>query len=253
MEFRRLYPEAGSAELPAALEELMLAADAPAQRPYTIANFVSSVDGRATFQGRSGQLGDEGDRANFQALREQVDGVLVGTGTLRTERYGRLIREPERRRRREQHGLAPEPIACIVSRSGAIPTDIPLFSEPEAKIVVFTTGAIDANDLAAQVDVVRLDADELTLTASMERLRSDFGIRTVLCEGGPTLFGGLLSEGLVDELFLTFASKLVGGGQGPPISSGPELSQLQQLRLLWALERGGTLYLRYRVCSSDER
>ena len=250
MEFRRLYPGEGSAEVPGALEELTLADAAPEDRPYTIANFVSSVDGRATFRGRSGQLGDEGDRAIFRALREQVDGVLAGTTTLRTERYGRLIPEPERRRRREEHGLAPGPIACVITRSGEIPIDIPLFSEPEAKVVVFTSREVDTGDLAARVDVIRLHPAELTLTTAVRRLRSDYGMRTLLCEGGPTLFGALLRERLVDELFLTLAAKLVGGGHGPAISSGTELSELQQLRLVWVLERGDSLFLRYRLAGS---
>jgi 5-amino-6-(5-phosphoribosylamino)uracil reductase len=66
-----------------------------------------------------------------------------------------------------------------------------------------------------------------------------------LCEGGPTLFGGLITEHLADELFLTLAPKLTGGGSGPTVTSGPELSALQGLRLIWALERDGSLYLRY--------
>jgi riboflavin-specific deaminase-like protein len=244
MEFRRLFPDRARVELPDAMQELR-DAPVPGERPHVLANFVASVDGRATFQGRSGQLGDDGDRAVFSGLRDVVDAVLVGTTTLRIERYGRLIRDPERRLRRQQHGLAAEPTACVISRSGAIPTDIPLFSEPEAKIVVFSTTAPSTSAVAADCTFVRVKPGQLTLATALRRLRDDFGIRLLLCEGGPTLFGGLLREGLVDELFLTLAAKLVGGGDGPAISGGPELSQLQQLRLRWVLERADSLYLRY--------
>ena len=79
----------------------------------------------------------------------------------------------------------------------------------------------------------------------MRRLRSDFGVRTLLCEGGPTLFGALLRERLVDELFLTVAPAVVGGGDAPTISSGPELPELQRLSVQWLLEREGALFLRY--------
>ena len=54
-------------------------------------NFISSADGRATFHGRSGQLGDDGDRAMFHGLREHVDAVLAGTRTIATESYGRIL------------------------------------------------------------------------------------------------------------------------------------------------------------------
>ena len=214
-------------------------------RPYTIVNFVASVDGRAAFQGRSGQLGDASDRAMFHGLRERVDAVFAGTGTMGTERYSRLVRDPERRRRRAEAGLAPEPLACLVSRSGAIPFDIPLFEDPETRVVVFTPAEPDLATVQAQVEVVRLDPEAFTLTAMMGHLRREHDVRALLCEGGPRVFGSLLQEGLVDELFLTLAPKLTGGGTDPSLTAGPELPALAALELVWALERGGSLFLRY--------
>ena len=93
--------------------------------------------------------------------------------------------------------------------------------------------------------MVRLDPGELTLTTVMRRLRSAFDVRSLLCEGGPTLFGALLQEDLVDELFLSLAPKLTGGGTAPAITAGPELAELRTLSLVWALELDGSLYLRY--------
>ena len=98
--------------------------------------------------------------------------------------------------------------------------------------------------------MVTLDPGEMTLTTAMGRLRHDYGVRSLLCEGGPTLFGSLLGEGLVDELFLTLAPKLAGGGRGPTISSGTELSEPQTLTLLWLLGRNESLYLRYSLRKS---
>jgi 5-amino-6-(5-phosphoribosylamino)uracil reductase len=230
------------AELLPALE---LAERAPEDRPYTIANFVASVDGRATFRGRSGQLGDDGDRAMFHGLREQAEAVMAGTRTIAAERYGRILGKPERRERRVHRGLTPEPIACVVTRSGNVPLDAPLFAEPEAKVVLFSPVDVDVSGCGAQIEVVRVDPGEMTLMTAMRHLRAEHGIRFLLCEGGPTLFGALLHEGLIDELFLTVAPKLVGGGSAPTISSGPELSELQPLDVRWLLERQGSLYLRY--------
>lgn len=245
MEFQQLIPEVRSVETEELAGRLDLAAHAGEDRPYTVVNFISSADGRATFQGRSAPLGDPADRELFHALRGQADGVLAGTTTIGTERYGRLIRDPDRRQRRVDAGLSPEPVACVVTRSGNVPTEAPLFSEPEARIIVFGPLGLELEPVEAQVEVVELDPGELTLTTAMRRLRSGFGIRSLLCEGGPTLFGALLMEGLVDELFLTFAPRLTGGGTAPAITSGPELSELQPLELVWALEHDDSLYLRY--------
>jgi 5-amino-6-(5-phosphoribosylamino)uracil reductase len=210
-----------------------------------LANFVASVDGRATFAGRSGALGDEGDRAMFHGLRERADALLVGTRTLGVERYGRTLGKPERRERRVAAGRQPEPLACTVTRTGKVPLDIPLFAEPEARVLIFTAQDIDLGGVRAQVEVIGLDPGELTLTTVLRHLRSQHGIELLLCEGGPMLFGSLLEEDLADELFLTMAPKLTGGGNSPTITSGPELPELRDLEVIWALERHGSLYLRY--------
>jgi 5-amino-6-(5-phosphoribosylamino)uracil reductase len=245
--FRQLLPEPGAADVAALLASAELGALAGEDRPYTVANFISSADGRATFHGRSGALGDPADRDLFHGLREQVDAVLAGTRTLRTERYGPLIRDPEGRQRREQGGASPEPLACVVTRSGEVPSDIPLFTSPESRIALFSPVPIDLGECRARVELVRLDPAELTFTTVLRRLRSDFGVASLLCEGGPTVFGALLQEQLVDELFLTIAPKLVGGGASPTISSGPELKELEPMEVVWALEHDGALYMRYRL------
>ena len=135
LKFHKLLPEPAVLdvdELLSALDRL----DAHAERPYVLVNFISTVDGRATFQGRSGPLDNQGDGALFHGLREHSDAVLAGTGTLRVERYGRILGKAERRERRVNRGLSPEPLACLVTRTGSLPLDIPLFSEPEAQLAI---------------------------------------------------------------------------------------------------------------------
>jgi 5-amino-6-(5-phosphoribosylamino)uracil reductase len=245
MDFRQLLPHEASVELADLLSKAFADRQAPDERPYTVVNFVASVDGRATIGGTSGPLGDDGDRAMFHGLREQVDAVLAGTGTVRVERYGRILGKPARRERRVARGLAPEPLACLITRSGELPSDLPLLDEPESRVVIFSGVESDFADRAAEITVVYLDPSELTLTTALRELRREYDVKLLLCEGGPTLFGALLQEGLVDELFLTLAPKLTGGGRGPTISSGPELANPPRLRLVWLLERDESLYLRY--------
>ena len=89
--------------------------------------------------------------------------------------------------------------------------------------MVFTPTELDTSGCSAQVEVVRLDPGAADPDHRMRRLTSDFGVRLLLCEGGPTLFGALLREDLVDELFLTLSPKLAGGGSEAPITHGPPL------------------------------
>jgi riboflavin-specific deaminase-like protein len=247
LELRQLLPEHRTVSVGDLLSALDPAEHAGRDRPHTLVNFVATVDGRTSFLGRSGPIGDEGDRQMFHGLRERVDAVMAGTATMRAERYGRMTRDPERRRRRIQRGLPPEPLAVVITRSGDVPLDIPLFGEHEARVVVFTPTDLDTSGCAAQVDVVRLDPGQLTMTTVFRRLASDYKVRTLLCEGGATVFGALLHEGLADELFLTVSPRLAGGGSEAAITHGPALPELLHLTLRWALEREGSLFLRYAV------
>ena len=79
----------------------------------------------------------------------------------------------------------------------------------------------------------------------MRRLRSAYDVRALLCEGGPTVFGSLLDEGLVDELFLTLSPAAGGGRRGPDVDHRLGLERANGLALRWVLEREGTLFLRY--------
>ena len=244
MQLRRLDPDPAEVTPLEVAQSLRPAERAPAERPYLFANMVASADGRATLAGKSGGLGNEADRELFHALREQVDAVLVGSGTLRAERYGAFVRDDERRERREAAGLAPNPIGCVVTRSMNLPDDIPLFEDPGSTIAVYTSADAEPPDVAARLEVTRLPAEMLTMTTVLERLRADHGARSVLCEGGPTILGALVSEGLVDELFLSLAPCLVGG-HGLSVVEGPELPDPAALDRAWVLEGDGVLFLRY--------
>jgi riboflavin biosynthesis pyrimidine reductase len=216
---------------------------APAERPHAVCNFVSSADGKATARGRTALLGGPGDREMFHLLRTQVDAVLAGTGTLRVERYGPLAREQRFVDIRVNEGRSPHPLGVVISRSGDIPFEIPLFASAESTVVIYAPQGIDVPACAAQVTVHELPPAGGELAGVLRSLRQDHGVRSLLCEGGPTIFSSLLAHDLVDELFLTVAPTIVGGAE-LGITSEP-LAELIHLRLVRVLEHEGALFLRY--------
>ncbi|HEV7528334.1 MAG TPA: dihydrofolate reductase family protein [Solirubrobacteraceae bacterium] len=259
--FKRLLPagEPASALQIADGLDLQARARAGAERPYTILNMASTVDGRASIGGRSGPIGDPADRQLFHALRASVDAVMAGAGTVRVERYGRIVRDASTRRRRVQRGLGEEPLACIVSGRLSLAPDTPLLNEPEARVVMVTPSESSLPQTPAHVNYVRARRDGLLdLPAAMAELRRRFAVRTLLCEGGPHLNGQLLLAGLVDELFLSFSPKLAGGedatGEALRIVAGAQFREPLELELLGVLESGSSLFLRYGVrASAPER
>src|SRR3954462_5599685 len=105
--FRRIYPEPGELNAEEAAAGFGPVESAPGERPYLGLNMVGTADGKATVGGRSGPIGNQADRELFHELRAQVDAVMAGAGTVRAERYGRIVRDPGRRERRAARGLEP--------------------------------------------------------------------------------------------------------------------------------------------------
>jgi riboflavin biosynthesis pyrimidine reductase len=249
MEFQRVIPPGPAAPPEAFYTGLGLGDRAPAGRPYIVANFISSVDGKATAEGRTAALGSGGDRAAFHLLRTEADAVLAGTRTLFIEHYGPLAKEPRFSQLRVQAGRQAQPLGVIISRTGTIPFDIPLFADPTSRVVIYAASELSVPDCAADVNVHAYASGEGALAEVLSSLRADYEVRSLLCEGGPSLFSALLVDGLVDELFLTLAPKMVGG-DGMGITTGQPLDELADLRLVSALEQDGTLFLRY-ACVRD--
>jgi riboflavin-specific deaminase-like protein len=241
---RLLYPEARSTSPEELASNLRLGERAPEDRPYLAINMVSSLDGKATIDWRTKSLSTELDRLLFHHLRTQADAVMVGAGTVRIERYGRMTKSDELRDKRESEGLAPDPLAVVVSARLDLPAGLPLLNEPEQRVVIATGSDAELPGLGDQVEYARVGDD---LPVLMARLRKDHGIRSVLCEGGPTLNSHLLAAGLVDELFLTLNPKLAGGAAALTIVAGRELVEPVELELVSLAEGGGDLFTRWRA------
>jgi len=215
-------------------------------RPYVVANMISTADGRATLGGRTEGISSDTDRVLFHSLRAQVDAVMVGTGTIAIERYGPLARRPEVRALRTALGLPESPLCVTASRSMELPVDAPLFGDPDSHVTVLTNSDREPPPCRCRLTVERLPGAELDLTACATLLRERHGIRAMLLEGGPTVLAAMLAAGLVDELFLSLSPLLVGGDE-PSLLEGSALERPLSLELLSLLEEHGYLYLRYRM------
>lgn len=241
---RRLLPEPGMVTAAEALDQLNLAELAPEHRPYVVLNMVATADGAAAVAHRTAPISNPADRQLFHELRGHVDAVLVGAGTVRTERYGRLIRDPQFRERRVARGLAPDPLAIVVSHRLSLTPDLPLLANPHSRVVVVTASDAELPECAAQVSYVRSEPD-VDLAAMLGRLRTERGVRSVLCEGGPNLNASLLPAGLIDELFLSIAPALAGSAGSLSIIDRAPLAEPIRLDLVWLLESQGQLFARY--------
>ena len=240
---RQLLPDEVETTVAEQLAGLDFESAAYSNRPYLVLNFATTLDGRAAIEGKSGPIGSATDAEMLHRLRTRVDAVMIGAGTMRAERYGRIVSDPHLRAYRERTGLAHDPLAVIVSNRLELPWDARLFTNGGGRVVIFTASEREPPETATPVRIVR-HPDGVDLDRALEWLREERGIRSVLCEGGPTLHGRLREARLTDEIFLTIAPK-IAGGEGPRILEGA-LPDIDQVELTWLLESEGELFARYR-------
>ena len=215
------------------------------------ANFVSSADGAAYVDGRSGGLSSPGDKRIFGLLRVLADVVLVGAGTARTEEY-----KPARHRdtlASLREGRPATASIALVTRSLDLDLGTPLFTETpaDARTIVITCGSSPADrraEVAKVADVIVAGETEVDLTQGVAELAKR-GLSRVICEGGPHLLGSLAAAGLVDELSLTVSPTLAGPGAGR-IIAGPALPNPAKMTLAAVLAEDDFLFCRY-VATAD--
>jgi riboflavin biosynthesis pyrimidine reductase len=236
-----LWPEPGPLDDAAILDAYAMP-DHPALR----VNFVASADGAVTVDGRSGGLGGPADKRVFDLLRVQCDAVMVGAGTLRTEGYGPMVLDPDQQHLRLAAGRTAHPALIVVSGGLDIDPDDPMLRDAPTRPWVVTHGSSDPDRRVALARVATVAVSggaSVDLRTALAELTVS-GLRHVLCEGGPHLFGSLVAIDAVDEVCLTVAPRLAGAGAGRIVAGPP--SGVRDLGLVHVLRSGiGELFLRY--------
>jgi riboflavin biosynthesis pyrimidine reductase len=239
---QRLFPQ------PAELDDAGLA-DAyrmPAGRHVRV-NFVAALDGAVSVEGRSGGLGSAGDRRVFRVLRALADAVLVGAGTAAAEGYRPITGDSPVGLLRARLGRPAVAPVVVVSRRASLAPDDQLVTDAVAPTLLVTCASADPDRraalAAAGIPVLVCGDDDVDLPAAVDAL-ADRGLEQLVCEGGPTLFRAALAAGVVDELDLSIAPLLVGGGPGllPGALPVPARAELVQV-----LTEDHVLFTRYEV------
>ncbi len=222
--------------------------------PWLMAHMVSGLDGCAAIGGRVGDLSTTPDAELFILMRALADVVLVGAETVRRERYGPIRLPGDRAAARRAAGRPGTPPLAVVSRSLNLDWSGRAFTgaPPDRRTLVLTCAAADPARLARASEVAEVivaGQHRVEPAEAMARL-AGLGHQVVLCEGGPTWLGELVSAGRLDELCLTVAPLM--GGDPLPVAVTPPGAALRHFALRHALQAGNALFLRYER-GRDER
>jgi riboflavin biosynthesis pyrimidine reductase len=219
--------------------------------PAIALNMVASVDGATTLGGRVGRLTGPVDQALLRRLREESDAVVVGAATVRAEGYGTLLRPEARERRQRERGSA-EPLLCVVSRDASLPADSPTLRAAPSPLIFLTSDSAQLPEGERDVRAIRSPAarpgDPVALRPLLARLRAEYGVERVVCEGGGTLNGALLAEGLVGELFVAVSPLVAREPGSPPLVAGAAAPT--DLELLAQTAADSFVFLRYALRAS---
>jgi diaminohydroxyphosphoribosylaminopyrimidine deaminase/5-amino-6-(5-phosphoribosylamino)uracil reductase len=208
-------------------------------RPWVTLKAAQSLDGRiAAAAGSSTWITGPAARRYAHRLRFLHDAVLVGAGTVRRDDPRLTVRLPGVELVRTRVVLAPrlalDPQAQVFR--------MPHVAAPRTRVYA-GPGCADL-ELArmrerAEVVVVAAGGAGLDLTAVLQDL-SSAGIQSVLVEGGGKTAGAFLAGGLVDELVLFVADRLIGAGDATPVVDSPAAADPDRA---WAVVRASTIPL----------
>lgn len=201
--------------------------DASAARAWVVCSMITTIDGAVAVDGRSGGLGNDGDRAVFSTLRSLADVVLVGAATVIAEQY-RPPRRPDQR-------------IAIVTRRAEVSRYRDLMDSGRA-ILVTTMEAPDTG-----YETIRAGTDGVDLGEAVRQLTQRYGARWIGCEGGPSLNAAMIEADVVDEYCWTIAPLLAGSsrGQGSIVGATTPGSDPRAMRLAHVAEQDGYLFARY--------
>jgi 2,5-diamino-6-(ribosylamino)-4(3H)-pyrimidinone 5'-phosphate reductase len=191
-------------------------------RPRSLINFAISADGKISTRDKDpAHFTSKLDLHRLLEIRKRADAILVGRGTLEADQMSITI----------PNALKPakQPLRCVVSRTGGFNLSHKLFNSRGGAIHLVVT------DPTPDFDPVRYESAGATVhTASLpdflHRLRTEYNVDTLLCEGGGTLVRTLAELDAIDEIHLTFAGHTLFGGVDAPTITGPLADHLPASR-----------------------
>ena len=190
-----------------------------------MATFAMTVDGKITTRNFSPvDFTSREDKAHLFRQRALADAVLVGHSTLKRDNVRLGLPQAELREARVARGQTPYPIRVIVSNEGKVDNRLKIFrSDPATAgpVLIFSTKRMPKKiqtSLRQKATLHLSNSQHVDLAGMLRTLHSQYNVRTLACEGGPTLFRSLLERGLVDQLNLTIAPYLFGGAGAPTLT-----------------------------------
>jgi diaminohydroxyphosphoribosylaminopyrimidine deaminase/5-amino-6-(5-phosphoribosylamino)uracil reductase len=189
-------------------------------RPFVMVKSAQTLDGwTATSGGDSRWITNERSREYVHQLRDRVDAVMVGIGT--------ILADDPRLTCRLKHDKGKDPLRIVVDTHLRTPAQARIVKQESSSGTMWVVGSGVKKGVVCDFEkgnntVVSCPTKQGRI--DMESLLDILGekmITSLLVEGGAGIIGSLLRGRLVDKFYIFKAPRLLGGGDGVPMASGP--------------------------------
>lgn len=211
-------------------------------RPWVVLNAGITLDGKIATKSRDSKISCPEDLQRVHRLRSEVDGVMVGINTA-------LIDDPKLTAHKIAGGR--NPVRIVVDSKARISPSAQVFKGDARTIIAVSRKAPEERlrRIREKAEVIVCGEDRVDLRCLMRKLYRR-GIKKLLLEGGGTLNWSMLKEGLVDEVRVAIAPRLVGGRDAVTLVEGEGYELIEEgvkLRLKKSYPLGEDLILEYEV------
>ena len=193
------------------------------ERPFTFINSAMSADGKiSTKERKQVRISGSVDFDRMDELRASSDAVMVGIGTVLADDPSLTVKSEERRAVRKANGREENPVRVVVDSKARMPIDADIFKKGEGiRVIAVSTSASRerVKTLEERAVVIVAGEDKVDLSELVVRLK-EMGIDRLMVEGGAGLNFGMLSCGLVDEIYSFVGNLIIGGSLSPTLVDG---------------------------------
>lgn len=192
-------------------------------RPFVFINAAMSADGKiATIERKQTRISGKLDFERVDELRASSDAVMVGIGTMISDNPSLTVKSKERREKRIARGLPENPARIVVDSMARTSADADIFKKGDGKRIVAVSGSAPSErikQLAEHAEIIAAGDKTVDLERLLAELKNR-GINRLMVEGGATLNWGLISRGLVDEIYTFIGNIIIGGKCAPTLVDG---------------------------------
>src|SRR5512133_1603632 len=197
-------------------------------RPFVFINSAMSADGKlSTKERKQVKISGKLDFERVDELRANADAIMVGIGTVLADDPSLTVKSPERKAARKAAGKSENPVRIVVDSAARTPLDADIFKKGEGARIIAVSNSAPAEKvkkLEEKALVIKTGAHRVDLTELAAKLK-EMGINTLMVEGGATLNWGMISAGLVDEIYTFVGNLIIGGATAPTFTDGEGFSE----------------------------